>query len=165
MTAAHRQSTLATSENCAKRFNPPAPAAGAASVAAYPAAKGIPKTSRAGLNFFALPSLFEPYPRQRLPTVALLSHSGDQFCHRRSLCIWQPKKKPTPEAVPLQGAVLCVNCECVSSGRFDECPVCGSRQLLNIGQMLGGDRFPKNPLPPPATACSSTSPSASNSSR
>ena len=48
------------------------------------------------------------------------------------------KKEPSPGAVPLQGAVLCVNCECVSSGRFDECPVCGSRQLLNIGQMLGG---------------------------
>jgi hypothetical protein len=49
-----------------------------------------------------------------------------------------PKKQPSSEVVPLHGAVLCVNCECVSSGRFDECPVCGSRQLLNIGQMLGG---------------------------
>jgi hypothetical protein len=48
------------------------------------------------------------------------------------------RKDPSPDAVPLQGAVLCVNCECVSSGRFDECPVCGSRSLLNIGQMLGG---------------------------
>lgn len=48
------------------------------------------------------------------------------------------KKHPTPGALPLQGAVLCVNCECVSNGRLDECPVCGSRSLLNIGQMLGG---------------------------
>ena len=48
------------------------------------------------------------------------------------------KKPATSSAVPLQGAVLCVNCECVTSGRLDECPVCGSRSLLNIGHMLGG---------------------------
>ena len=58
------------------------------------------------------------------------------------------KKEGTPDAVPLQGAVLCVNCECVSSGRFDECPVCGSRQLLNIGQMLGGEPLSEEPTPP-----------------
>lgn len=58
------------------------------------------------------------------------------------------KKEATPGAVPLQGAVLCVNCECVSSGRFDECPVCGSRQLLNIGQMLGGAPLSEEPTPP-----------------
>ena len=57
------------------------------------------------------------------------------------------KKEPSPEAVPLQGAVLCVNCECVSSGRFDECPVCGSRSLLNIGQMLGGVPLSEEPTP------------------
>jgi hypothetical protein len=48
------------------------------------------------------------------------------------------RKKSASVAVPLQGAVLCVNCECVTSGRFDECPVCGSHSLLGIGQMLGG---------------------------
>ena len=48
------------------------------------------------------------------------------------------KKPATSGVVPLQGAVLCVNCECVTSGRLDECPVCGSRSLLNIGHMLGG---------------------------
>ncbi|MGC2209933.1 MAG: hypothetical protein WA532_07455 [Candidatus Korobacteraceae bacterium] len=58
------------------------------------------------------------------------------------------KKEATPGAVPLEGAVLCVNCECVSSGRFDECPVCGSRQLLNIGQMLGGEPLSEEPTPP-----------------
>ncbi len=58
------------------------------------------------------------------------------------------KKEATPGAVPLQGAVLCVNCECVSSGRFDECPVCGSRQLLNISQMLGGEPLSEEPTPP-----------------
>jgi hypothetical protein len=48
------------------------------------------------------------------------------------------KKQKNPGAVPLQGAVLCVNCECVSNGRFDACPVCGGRSLLGLGQMLGG---------------------------
>src|ERR1700687_1995039 len=55
------------------------------------------------------------------------------------------KKHPLPGALPLQGAVLCVNCECVSSGRLDECPVCGSRSLLNIGQMLGGIPLSEQP--------------------
>ena len=59
------------------------------------------------------------------------------------------KKPPTSAALPLKGAVLCVNCECVSSGHFDECPVCGSRSLLNIGQMLGG--APLSEMPVPAT--------------
>jgi hypothetical protein len=58
------------------------------------------------------------------------------------------KKEANPDAVPLQGAVLCVNCECVSSGRFDECPVCGSRQMLNISQMLGGEPLSEEPTPP-----------------
>ena len=48
-------------------------------------------------------------------------------------------------AVPLQGAVLCLDCECITNGRIDCCPVCGSRSLLNIGQMLGG-----SPLPGPS---------------
>ena len=41
-------------------------------------------------------------------------------------------------ALPLQGAVLCVDCECVTSGRYDRCPVCGSHSLLGVGQLLGG---------------------------
>ena len=50
-------------------------------------------------------------------------------------------------AVPLQGAVLCLDCECITNGRIDCCPVCGSRSLLNIGQLLGG-----SPLPGPSGA-------------
>jgi len=58
------------------------------------------------------------------------------------------RKPPSSGALPLQGAVLCVNCECVPSGRFDECPVCGSRSLLNIGQMLGGTPLSEGSDPP-----------------
>jgi hypothetical protein len=42
------------------------------------------------------------------------------------------------EAVPLQSAVLCIDCESVSDSRCDECPVCGSRSLLNLARLLGG---------------------------
>ena len=45
-------------------------------------------------------------------------------------------------AVPLQGAVLCVNCECVTVSHHDQCPVCGSSSLLNIGPLLGGAPLP-----------------------
>jgi hypothetical protein len=44
-------------------------------------------------------------------------------------------------AVPLQGAVLCVNCECVTDSRFDECLVCGSRSLFSLARMLGGTQL------------------------
>ncbi len=40
--------------------------------------------------------------------------------------------------VPLQNAVLCVDCESVSNSRFTECPVCGSHSLLGIARILGG---------------------------
>ena len=44
--------------------------------------------------------------------------------------------------VPLQGAVLCVDCESISNSRFHECPVCGSCSLLSIARMLGGTLLP-----------------------
>lgn len=52
------------------------------------------------------------------------------------------KRQADSGVVPLQGAVLCVNCECLSNGRFDECPVCGSHSLLSIAHMLGGTPLP-----------------------
>jgi hypothetical protein len=41
-------------------------------------------------------------------------------------------------AVALQNAVLCAECDVVSDSPHDECLVCGSRSLLNISRMLGG---------------------------
>ena len=52
-------------------------------------------------------------------------------------------------AVPLQGAVLCLDCECITNGRIDCCPVCASRSLLNIGQLLGGSPLPAGPSEAP----------------
>lgn len=40
--------------------------------------------------------------------------------------------------VSLKSAMLCVDCESVTSTRGDECPVCGSRAVLSLARMLGG---------------------------
>lgn len=41
-------------------------------------------------------------------------------------------------AVALQNAVLCAECDVVSDSPHDHCLVCGSRSLFNISRMLGG---------------------------
>jgi hypothetical protein len=48
------------------------------------------------------------------------------------------RKQADAAVVPLQNAVLCLDCECVTNGRFDECLVCGGRSLLSIARLLGG---------------------------
>jgi hypothetical protein len=48
------------------------------------------------------------------------------------------KKQADSDAVPLQSAVLCVDCESVTHSRFDECVVCGSRSLVCLARILGG---------------------------
>jgi hypothetical protein len=42
-------------------------------------------------------------------------------------------------AVSLQNAVLCADCDCVSDSPQDRCLVCGSRSLFNISRVLGGN--------------------------
>jgi hypothetical protein len=46
-------------------------------------------------------------------------------------------------AVALQHAVLCAECDVVSDSPHDICMVCGSRSLVNICRILGGT-IPKN---------------------
>jgi hypothetical protein len=46
-------------------------------------------------------------------------------------------------AVALQNAVLCAECDVVSDSPHDRCMVCGSHSLVNISHMLGGT-LPKN---------------------
>jgi len=46
-------------------------------------------------------------------------------------------------AVALQNAVLCAECEVVTDSPHDTCLVCGSRSLFNIARMFGGS-LPKN---------------------
>jgi hypothetical protein len=45
-------------------------------------------------------------------------------------------------AVTLQNAVLCAECDVVSDSPHDTCLVCGSRSLLNIARIFGG-KLPK----------------------
>jgi hypothetical protein len=45
-------------------------------------------------------------------------------------------------AVALQCAVLCAECDVVSDSPHDICMVCGSRSLVNICRILG--KMPKN---------------------
>ena len=41
-------------------------------------------------------------------------------------------------AVALQNAVLCAECDVVSDSPHDRCLVCGSSSLFNIARMFGG---------------------------
>jgi hypothetical protein len=41
-------------------------------------------------------------------------------------------------AVPLENAVLCAECDVVSDSPHDICMVCGSRSLFNIARVFGG---------------------------
>lgn len=60
----------------------------------------------------------------------------------------ETKKKTDSDAVPLLNAVLCVDCECVTDGRFDKCLVCGSRSLLSIAKIVGGTLLTHEPNGP-----------------
>ena len=42
-------------------------------------------------------------------------------------------------AVPLQKAVLCAECDVVSDSPHDICLVCGSHSLLNVARIFGGN--------------------------
>ena len=42
------------------------------------------------------------------------------------------------EVLPLWKAVLCLDCEVISSSRDDECPACKGRSLVSLARMLGG---------------------------
>jgi len=49
----------------------------------------------------------------------------------------RPMKYGITNCVPLQNAVLCGDCECISESRNDVCEVCGGRALVNLGRLLG----------------------------
>ena len=45
-------------------------------------------------------------------------------------------------SLPVACAVLCVDCERITVPYKDACPVCGSKSLLNVAQILGGSLSP-----------------------
>ena len=49
-----------------------------------------------------------------------------------------PPARQSLNAVALQSAVLCAECDVVSDSPHDICMVCGSRSLVNICRILGG---------------------------
>src|SRR5713226_9684428 len=40
--------------------------------------------------------------------------------------------------LPLWNAILCLDCEVISSSRGDECAACKGRSLVSLARMLGG---------------------------
>jgi len=52
------------------------------------------------------------------------------------------QSSPGFNAVPLENAVLCAECDVVSDSPHDVCIVCGSRSLFNIARVFGG-KLPK----------------------
>lgn len=54
-----------------------------------------------------------------------------------------PERSRVLNAVALQNAVLCAECDVVSDSPNDRCLVCGSRSLFNIARMFGGN-LPKD---------------------
>ena len=54
-----------------------------------------------------------------------------------------PERGRYLNAIALQNAVLCAECDVVSNSPHDTCLVCGSRSLFNIARMFGGS-LPRN---------------------
>ena len=54
-----------------------------------------------------------------------------------------PERGRVLNAIALQNAVLCIECDVVSDSPHDRCLVCGSRSLFNIARMFGGN-LPKD---------------------
>jgi hypothetical protein len=61
---------------------------------------------------------------------------------RDSIVESAPERGRGLNAVALQNAVLCAECDVVSDSPHDTCLVCGSRSLFNIARMFGG-KLPK----------------------
>ncbi len=50
-----------------------------------------------------------------------------------------PERSRVLNAVALQNAVLCAECDVVSDSPHEICLVCGSRSLFNIARVFGGN--------------------------
>jgi hypothetical protein len=57
---------------------------------------------------------------------------------RDSMIESAPERARVLNAVALQNAVLCAECDVVSDSPHDQCLVCGSRSLFNIARLFGG---------------------------
>jgi len=57
--------------------------------------------------------------------------------------MWAPERGRFLNAIALQNAVLCAECEVVSDSPHDTCRVCASCSLFNIARVFGGN-LPKH---------------------
>ncbi len=69
--------------------------------------------------------------------------SLSMVCDEASYVDDAPERRRCLNAVALQNAVLCAECDVVSDSPHDRCLVCGSRSLFNIARMFGGN-LPKD---------------------
>jgi len=53
--------------------------------------------------------------------------------------VGSPERARILNAVPLQNAVLCAECDVISDSRHDTCMVCGSHSLFNVARIFGGN--------------------------
>ena len=58
--------------------------------------------------------------------------------------VWERRR--VLNAVPLQNAVLCAECDVVSDSPQDTCLVCGSHSLFNVARVFGGNLPKKRTL-------------------
>ena len=58
---------------------------------------------------------------------------------RDSMVESAPERARVLNAVALQNAVLCAECDVVSDSPHDQCLVCGRRSLFNIAHLFGGN--------------------------
>jgi hypothetical protein len=56
------------------------------------------------------------------------------------------ERLPFFNAVCLQNAVLCADCDCVSDSPHDRCLVCGSSSLFNLARVMGGNLSSNRPM-------------------
>ena len=67
---------------------------------------------------------------------------GEVTVMNGSSVVGPPERARILNAVPLQSAVLCAECDVVSDSPHDTCLVCGSHSLFNVARVFGG-RLPK----------------------
>ena len=68
---------------------------------------------------------------------------GEVTVMNGSSVVGSPERARVLNAVPLQSAVLCAECDVVSDSPHDTCLVCGSHSLFNVARVFGGSLPPK----------------------
>jgi hypothetical protein len=63
----------------------------------------------------------------------------------------RPLRRGAITCVPLQNAVLCGDCECISESTNDVCEICGGRALVNLGRLLGSAAQAEAPVATPVS--------------